>query len=223
MFLCFAHSLYQLNNSITWECECHDRTSIQRVRHEIIGVKPPLSKKIIYPFQTQNFCSATDGALNIAAKIEFWLAFSSNIQYKCLASIWQHLQIFVPQYIPFPESAFLAKLHSSLPSKWHDFRGKKFLRDLLFHLNLKPLSIHKWLQRHCVMYLGTSGADNYHIATNLNLWQILTNKILQKFIHWEQLLHARKLVLITGQRTCAAKINRWSYKHKCSPFVTIKD
>jgi hypothetical protein len=109
--------------------------------------------------------------------------------------------IFVPQYIPFPEPTFLAKLHSSLPSKWHRFSGGKILtRDLSwFHLNPNPLPIHKGLQRHRVMYLGSS--NQVQILVRLQLTWFLTNfnnKILQKFIHWEQLLHTRKLVLIAG-------------------------
>lgn len=54
-------------------------------------------------------------------------------------------------------------------------------------------------------------------STNFN------NKILQIFIHWEKLLHAKILVLITGQRTSAAKINKSLHKHTWTPLISIKD
>jgi len=100
-------------------------------------VTPPLPNKIIFPFQTEFLQCNTDGTLNIAMQMPGILklqklnsdlhsaqTFNINVLH-FYGNIYR--SIFVPQYIPFPEPTFLAKLHSSLPSKWHRFSGGKIL------------------------------------------------------------------------------------------------
>jgi len=83
--------------------------------------------------------------------------------------------IFVPQYVPLPQPALLAKLHSSLHGKWQDFLAKKnsYMRPVISSQSETFLHSQRITKASCNVLGGSS--NQVQILARLQLTYFSTN------------------------------------------------